>query len=112
MDDGRSEPQDSAIDLARAAPFRLGALSISPPTREVTWPGGREVVQPRVMQALVCLAGEAGAVVSRDDLIRRCWGGRIVGEDAINRCIAKVREIAELAGPPAFAVETVPRVGY
>ena len=30
----------------------------------------------------------------------------------INRCIAKVRHIAESAEPPPFAIETIPRVGY
>ena len=64
------------------------------------------------MQVLVCLARAEGAVVSRDDLIRCCWGGRIVGEDAINHCVAKVRQIASTADAPAFAIETIARVGY
>lgn len=64
------------------------------------------------MQALVALAQAGGSVVSRDTLIERCWSGRIVGEDAINRFIAKVRMLADIAEPPAFSVETVPRVGY
>jgi len=103
---------DDEIDLADAAAFRLGALTLSPSTREVRWAGGAEIVQPRVMQALVCLAEADGAVVSRDELVRRCWGGRIVGEDAINRCIAKARQLADAAGAPAFVIETIPRVGY
>jgi TolB-like protein/DNA-binding winged helix-turn-helix (wHTH) protein len=103
---------DDEIDLADVADFRLGALALSPSTREVRWAGGAEIVQPRVMQALVCLAQADGAVVSRDELVRRCWGGRIVGEDAINRCIAKARQLAEAAGAPAFVIETIPRVGY
>ena len=104
---------DDEIDLADAADFTLGALTLSPSTREVRWAGGGEIVQPRVMQALVCLAQADGAVVSRDELVRRCWGGRIVGEDAINRCIAKARQLAEAAGgAPAFVIETIPRVGY
>ncbi|WP_297695100.1 hypothetical protein, partial [Phenylobacterium sp.] len=44
------------------------------------------VLEPRVMQVLVALARERGEIVSRDDLIASCWAGRIVGEDAINRC--------------------------
>jgi DNA-binding winged helix-turn-helix (wHTH) protein/TolB-like protein len=100
------------ISLAREPDFLLGPLRVSPSTREVHWSGGVEAVQPRVMQVLVCLARAGGGVVSRDDLFRRCWGGRIVGEDAINRCIGAIRQIAELGGAPAFTVETIPRVGY
>ena len=100
------------IDLAREGGFTLGPLRISPSTREVQAIGRGEVIEPRVMQALVCLTRADGAVVSRDELIRRCWGGRIVGDDAINRCIAKVRHIADMTDPPPFVVETIPRVGY
>ena len=45
------------------------------------------------MQVLVALARRRGQVVSRDQLIETCWAGRVVGEDAINRCIAKVRRL-------------------
>jgi len=33
-----------------------------------------------------------------------------VGEDAVNRCIARIRRLAESHG--GFAIETIPRVGY
>src|SRR6185437_9667500 len=74
--------------------------------------GTRENLEPRVMQVLVALARADGAVLSRDELIRQCWGGRIVGEDAINRCVSKVRQLSELGGGKAFEIETIPRVGY
>jgi TolB-like protein/DNA-binding winged helix-turn-helix (wHTH) protein/rhodanese-related sulfurtransferase len=113
MDDRQEEPQRAeGIILAHEPSFVLGSLSVSPSTREIQWTTGSEIIEPRVMQVLVCLARSEGAVVSRDDLIRCCWGGRIVGDDAINRCIGKVRQIAELGDGSAFGIETVPRVGY
>uniref|UniRef100_UPI0025E5A95A winged helix-turn-helix domain-containing protein n=1 Tax=uncultured Phenylobacterium sp. TaxID=349273 RepID=UPI0025E5A95A len=99
------------MQLAHQAAFSLGALDVRPPTREVVFPHGREVLQPRVMQVLVALAWARGAVVSRDDLIASCWGGRVVGEDAITLVMMKLRRLAERS-EGAFAVETVPRVGY
>jgi Tol biopolymer transport system component/DNA-binding winged helix-turn-helix (wHTH) protein len=103
-----SEP----IDLAAVPDFDLGALLVQPSLRRVSAGGREESVEPRVMQALIALAQAGGAVMSRDALIDRCWGGRIVGEDAINRCIAKVRKLAEVSEPPAFTIETVAKVGY
>ncbi len=70
----------------------------------------RRIIEPRIMQVLVALARRRGEVVSRSELIDACWGGRIVGEDAINRGIAGVRRLSEASG--AFQIETVPRVGY
>ena len=109
----RDNWRDDEIDLAEEADFILGALRVSPSSREVRWAGGAEAVQPRVMQTLVCLARAESAVVSRDELIGRCWGGRAVSEDAIHRSIAKARQIADVAGaPPGFVIDTIPRVGY
>lgn len=102
----------SRIDLAAEPAFALGSLKVFPATREILSPQGRQIIEPRVMQGLVCLARAEGAVVSRDGLIAGCWGGQVVGDDAINGCIAKVRQIAERHQPPPFVIETVPRVGY
>jgi TolB-like protein/Tfp pilus assembly protein PilF len=99
------------MQLAHQATFELGVLEVRPPTLEVVSPQGREVLQPRVMQVLIALAQAEGAVVSRDDLITSCWGGRVVGEDAITLVMAKLRKLAARNGA-AFTVETVPRVGY
>lgn len=99
------------MQLAHQAAFSLGTLEARPPTCEVVWPDGHEVLQPRVMQVLVTLAAAEGGVVSRDDLIATCWDGRVVGEDAITLVMMKLRKLASRSGG-AFAVETVPRVGY
>lgn len=86
------------IDLAQQPDFTIGAITVRPSIRQVIAGGRDEFVQPRVMQVLVVLACAGGAVVSRDELTERCWGGRIVGEDSINRCIGKIHELAGLGG--------------
>lgn len=99
-------------ELARRAPFRLGETLITPASREVAGPGGHATIEPRVMQVLVVLADAAGAVVTRDDLIRLCWNRQVVGDDALNRAVAEVRRVARTAGSGDFVVETIPRTGY
>ena len=79
--------RSAPVDLSREADFALGALKVSPSTREVIRDGQRESLEPKAMQVLVALHQAEGRVVSRDELIARCWDGRIVGEDAINRVI-------------------------
>jgi Tol biopolymer transport system component/DNA-binding winged helix-turn-helix (wHTH) protein len=98
------------IDLAQEPDFRLGTMDVRPSVREVEFGDARESLEPRVMQVLVALARAKGAVVSRDDLIATCWEGRIVGEDAINRVIGRLRRLAETSA--AFRIGTVARVGY
>jgi DNA-binding winged helix-turn-helix (wHTH) protein/TolB-like protein len=98
------------VDLAREQDFALGGAMVQPSSREIVFDGARETVEPRVMQVLVALARRHGEVVSRDALIQQCWEGRIVGEDAINRCLAKVRRLTERM--QGVTLETIPRVGY
>ena len=102
---------DRRIDLAHEAEFVIGSLRIDPARREVLTNSSKEILEPRVMRVLVALARAGGAVLSRDDLIQTCWDGVIVGEDAINRCIGRLRRAAETSGN-AFIIETVPRVGF
>jgi DNA-binding winged helix-turn-helix (wHTH) protein/tetratricopeptide (TPR) repeat protein len=110
---GKGDGVNDRIDLAHAAPFRIGSIDVRPDLRQVTAEDGtREVVEPRVMQVLVALARAEGGVVSRDDLIRCCWEGRVVGEDAINRVMSRLRRLADGIGARAFTIETVTKVGY
>ena len=104
------QPQNQPIDLAHEAAFALGGMEVRPATREAVAGGVSEDLEPRVMQVLVALNRRRGEVVSRDELILSCWGGRAVGDDAINRCIARIRRLSESHG--GFSVETIPRVGY
>lgn len=109
-------PQDAtwvhSIDLAREADFDLGSLRVRPATCEVEWSGVAQALQRRVMQVLVSLAHARGSVVSQEELIVRCWRGLSVSDDAIYRCISKLRRLAaEYPGPP-FTIEAIPGVGY
>lgn len=103
---------ESLIQLARAEPFRLGSLVVNPATREVSRDGESEILEPRVMQVLVALFEAKGAVVSRDELVARCWDGRIVGDNAITRVIVQLRRLANEFGQSSFELETITKVGY
>ena len=96
--------------LANEPEFELGGLKVRPSTREVVCPTATELLEPRVMQVLVALAGRRGAVVSRGDLVQTCWDGKAVGDDAINRCIQALRRLAQARG--GFSIHTVKQVGY
>ncbi len=100
------------IDLARQADFALASATIRPSLSEVLAGGQTIRLQPRVMQVLVALVRAGGEVVSRDDLVASCWGGLAIGDDAINRCIGRLRRLAEDEAPGSFTIETLPRIGY
>jgi DNA-binding winged helix-turn-helix (wHTH) protein/tetratricopeptide (TPR) repeat protein len=105
-----ARPSPWPIDLAHTRAFQLGLTEVRPATREIVNGKQREVLEPLVMQVLVALAAARGEIVSRDDLIDACWGGRVVTDDAINRVISRLRALSRTFD--GFQVETVTKVGY
>ena len=103
---------DRLINLAHVPPFRLGEVEVHPAIRQLIRGETSETLEPRVMQVLVALAQAKGAVLTRDELTERCWGGRIVGENAINRVISRIRQVASDFGLDSFQLETITKVGY
>ena len=108
--DGLAVP--GRIVLAHELPFTIGDLRVHPSTRQVQRGDRWETLEPRVMQVLVALFRAQARIVTRDELIDWCWDGRIVGEDAINRAISRLRQVAVEVGEGSFGVETITKVGY
>ena len=69
-------------------------------------------VEPRVMAVLTCLARHVGEVVTRDEFSAEVWGGRVVSDEALSRCISVLRQIfGDDSREPHF-IRTVARIGY
>ena len=107
--DGLAVP--GKVELAHEPAFRLGVVNVEPATRQLISAERSETIEPRVMQVLVALF-RAGGIVTRDELTQRCWGGRVVGDDAINRALSRIRHVANDIGQGSFSVETITKVGY
>lgn len=99
-------------DLAARPDFDLGSISISPARRTVCGPSGEAHLEPLVMQVFLLLLDLRGSVVSRTELFDQVWGGVMVGDDSLNRVVARVRRIAAETSPGLFEIETIPRSGY
>ncbi|AWW75111.1 hypothetical protein CD351_11800 [Erythrobacter sp. KY5] len=100
------------IDLAHEPDFALGPVRVQPSLRKIWGPDGELMLEPKVMQVLVALATPQGGILSRDDLIERCWEGRVVGDTSINRVISLLRSGFKNVAGDAVIVENVPKVGY
>lgn len=98
------------IDLHSKAKFRVGSATIDPVAHEATFNGHSERLQPQNLKVLVALAEKREQAVTREELVARCWDGRIVGDDVIHRAISTLRQFSGRAG--GFEIETVPRSGY
>lgn len=98
------------IELVSEPPFPLGTGVVHPASLEVVWPDASCKLEPRVMQVLVALNRRRGEPLSREDLSRLCWDGRVVGDDALVRCIGRLRKVFQR--DPAVEIGSIPKVGY
>jgi len=98
------------IELVSEPPFPLGTGMVHPASLEVVWPDGSCKLEPRVMQVLVALNRRRGEPLSREELSRLCWDGRVVGDDALVRCIMKLRKAFQRDA--AVEIGSIPKVGY
>jgi len=106
---------DTRTGAKSGSEFRLGDLRVDPQTGDVTGPGCRVQLDPKVMGVLAILAERAGQVVPREELISRLWPDVVVTDDALSRCLYDLRrKLAAAGGSDEYRalVETLPKRGY
>jgi DNA-binding winged helix-turn-helix (wHTH) protein/tetratricopeptide (TPR) repeat protein len=101
-------------DAGEAGPGAIvvGEWTVAP-SRNLLMRGDDHVrVEPRVMDVLVLLAGRAGQLVSKRDIMECVWKGRYVTDDVLTVTIYALRKaMGDEARRPRY-VETVSRRGY
>lgn len=69
-------------------------------------------VEPKAMEVLMVLAGRAGEVVSREELLAAVWPGVVVGDDALTQAVIKLRKaLGDDPRAPSY-IETISKRGY
>jgi DNA-binding winged helix-turn-helix (wHTH) protein/TolB-like protein len=111
-DDAELDARARRVELAREPDFTIGSVTVQPSLRKITGPQGEAMLEPKVMQVLVALGTPMNTILSRDDLIERCWDGRVVGDTSINRVISLLRSGFRAVAGEEVVVENVPKVGY
>ena len=97
----------------REETISLGDLSIDQQRKQVTLAGRELRLSPTEYRLLLCLAVNAGVVLSRDELLTQVWGKAYKGEDEILRVtLWRLRQkLADNPSAPRFIV-TRPGLGY
>jgi len=96
-----------------SAPFRLGEVDVFPDTGEVSGPGGKRQLDPKVMEVLQRLAVAEGEIVSKDTLMLDVWEGVLVTDFALSRCIYQLRKnLCRVGENEDSPIETLAKRGY
>lgn len=80
-------------------------------TGEIVSRAGRRRLEPRASAVLKALIDAKGVVISRGELLDRCWPSHSGSDEALTQAVAQVRRaLAELAYPDA--IQTLAKRGY
>jgi len=92
--------------------LRIGDWLVNPMAGQMSRGEDTIRVEARTMRLLLCLAENAGEVVSIDDLLSQVWSGVIVTPDSVYQAVASLRRLlGDDPKQPAY-IATVPRLGY
>ncbi|EWM13990.1 DNA-binding response regulator PrrA [Kutzneria sp. 744] len=97
---------------AAAVQLKVGELVIDRAGREVRWAGEPVALSPREFAVLEVLASRAGAVVTKDELLRTVWGDELAAtRNAVEVYVGYLRRKLEAVGA-GDVVRTIRGHGY
>jgi TolB-like protein/Tfp pilus assembly protein PilF len=91
--------------------LRFANCELDIPNRRFRVAGAERKLEPQVFELLAVLAREPGRLMSREELVRSVWKGRIVSDSAIDARVAAARRAVGDDGRRQTIIETVPRLG-
>lgn len=93
--------------------YSFGEFELDPDNRRIAISGKEIRCSSKAFDLLVLLVSNAGALVTRDEIKEKLWGGRIVEFDqAINNCIRSLRLLlGDNVKSPTY-IKTIPKYGY
>ncbi|NGY05110.1 tetratricopeptide repeat protein [Solimonas terrae] len=94
----------------RSQRWSFGRFVLDEASRELRRDGVLVKLEPKPLDLLLLLLRQSGELVAKRDLIDTIWVGRVVTENVIARCVAKLREA--LGDEGASRIVTVHGYGY
>ncbi len=95
-----------------ASELAIGPCTLLASENTLVFEGQHVRLEPRVTQVLLALSQRPNAVVTREELISGVWAGRTVTDDAITRCISRLRKAFQDELKAPIKIETLAKSGY
>ena len=92
--------------------FAIGPWVLDTESNTVSRDGRVIRLEPKVVEVCACLAGRAGEVVRKEELIRAVWPGTFVTDDVLTKAISELRKALEDDAKDSRFIETIPKRGY
>lgn len=95
------------MSLSPSFIYRFGDLELDPAKFELRERGLPKHLEPQVLSLLILLASNADRLVSKDEMIEKIWGGRIISDSALATRIKEARKALGDNGEEQRFIRTV-----
>jgi len=103
---------DSNTTARPAGSLTIGDWLVVPILNRLSRDGETVQIELKLMEVLVHLAGRAGELVSKRELIDAVWNVEVISDGTLTRAIALLRKaLGDNARSPRY-IETIPKRGY
>ncbi|MBJ7313510.1 winged helix-turn-helix domain-containing protein [Rugamonas sp. CCM 8940] len=107
----QTEPERRPERLKPAA-FLFGDWRVAQASNSIQQGEVSRQLEPKAMDVLVALCSNAGNVLSAEELLERCWGSTLHGDNQVHKTITQLRKLlGDRAGTPTY-IETIRKRGY
>jgi adenylate cyclase len=92
--------------------FRMGEWLVEPDLNRIRNSNRTVNMEPKVLEVLICLAGHAGQVLSKTQILHTVWPGTYVSEGILSYAISELRRAFGDDAKNPQIIETISRKGY
>jgi len=104
--------RNAGLSFGAALIYRFEGFELDPGKFELRERGQAKHLEPQVLSLLILLASNADRLVSKDEIIEKIWGGRIVSEAAVASRIKAARQALGDDGKEQRFIRTVHGKGF
>jgi DNA-binding winged helix-turn-helix (wHTH) protein/tetratricopeptide (TPR) repeat protein/ABC-type cobalamin/Fe3+-siderophores transport system ATPase subunit len=92
--------------------FRFADWEVDPSTNSLSREGERRQMEPRAMDVLVTLCRQPNTIISSEELLEKCWGSTLHGDNPVHKTIAQLRNLLGDNTKSPVYIETIRKRGY
>ncbi|WP_177176003.1 winged helix-turn-helix domain-containing tetratricopeptide repeat protein [Sphingopyxis sp. YR583] len=104
--------RNAALSFGASLIYRFEGFELDPGKFELRELGEAKHLEPQVLSLLILLASNADRLVSKDEIIEKIWGGRIVSEAAVASRVKAARQALGDDGKEQRFIRTVHGKGF
>jgi DNA-binding winged helix-turn-helix (wHTH) protein/tetratricopeptide (TPR) repeat protein/energy-coupling factor transporter ATP-binding protein EcfA2 len=92
--------------------FQFGNWHVNPNDNSISDGNDSRQMEPRAMDVLVTLCSAPNTIFSAEELLEKCWGSALYGDNPVHKIIAQLRRLlGDQSSAPQY-IETIRKRGY